>query len=160
SSKAARHRSNSCRAPGRVIPAPEPSDSSISTRPAACGSAKAAPTSTSSHRASELGGTLTNTPATNADDTDARIGSLTRIVEDLRGEVGQLKARAPEGARPGPAGDETLDRRRMLKGAGLAAAAGAAALVVVGKPSPSGALNPTLTLDQSNTANAGTELKS
>ncbi len=93
------------------------------------------------------------------DDSDARVEKLTAMVEQLQAEVAQLRSRRhhPASARTNGT-DEPLNRRRMLKGAGLAAAAGAAALVVTGRPTPAGALNPTLTLDQTNNINANTTL--
>jgi hypothetical protein len=54
--------------------------------------------------------------------------------------------------------NESVDRRRMLKGAGLAAAAGAAALVVTGKASPAGAITNPLNIDIVNGSAADTEL--
>jgi hypothetical protein len=90
---------------------------------------------------------------------DARVDQLTALVEQLQAEVAQLKAQREDASveRAGDA-DAPLDRRRMLKGAGLAAAAGAAALVVTGRATPAGAINPTLTLDQSNNIIANTTL--
>ena len=98
--------------------------------------------------------------ATMTDVSDAHVERLAAMVEQLQAEVAQLKARNHH---PGPTNavpaDEPVDRRRMLKGAGLAAAAGAAALVVTGRPEPAGAIVPTLSLDAVNNVEAPTTMK-
>jgi hypothetical protein len=92
--------------------------------------------------------------------SDARVEKLTAMVEQLQAEVAQLRARRdhPADARATKT-DEPVDRRRMLKGAGLAAAAGAAALVVTGRAQPAGAIVPTLDLDTVNNATGNTTVQ-
>jgi len=91
-----------------------------------------------------------------------RISGLTDLVERLQAKMTRLETRAPQpaiaGAGAAVESAEPLDRRRMLKGAGLAAAAGTAALVVAGKASPAGAITNPLNLDVINNGSSFTQL--
>jgi hypothetical protein len=93
------------------------------------------------------------------DAQDARIEQLTQVVERLQAQVAQLSA-PREGRSPAPTDEAArpVDRRRMLKGAGLAAA-GAAALVVAGKASPAGAVvDPSIVANEETTSTTNTVL--
>jgi hypothetical protein len=90
-----------------------------------------------------------------------KISALTALVEKLQAKVTRLEgAHEVQPAFAGIESNAPVDRRSMLKGAGLAAAAAGAAAIVVSKASPAGAIvNPGLILDQSNNAEFNTTVQ-
>jgi hypothetical protein len=92
---------------------------------------------------------------------NARIDELSNTLEQLQAEVARGKTQpiaAAERTTVAPP-DARVDRRHVLKGAGIAAAGAAAAIVVAGHATPAGAIvNPNLILDQANNADLNTTI--